>query len=55
MSNATHKKAKIRLYCHRCNREHGGKNYLLYKEGYGWICPRCGYEKKVNEWKNARI
>lgn len=52
MSNATHKKAKIRLYC---NREHGGKNYLLYKEGYGWICPRRGYEKKVNEWKNARI
>lgn len=55
MSNAIHKKAKTRLYCHRCNREHGGKTYLLYKEGYGWVCPRCGYEKKVKEWKNARV
>lgn len=38
-------KAKKRHRCRRCNAMYGGHNYLIYKDGYGWVCQRCGYEK----------
>ena len=43
-----------RLEDHRCNKK-GGKHYLVYKTGYGWICPECGYMKEVKEWKGTAI
>ena len=43
-----------RKVCHRCNKN-GGKHYLIYKDGYGWVCPECGYEKAVKEWKGTAI
>lgn len=55
MSSAIRKKIKTRLYCHRCNKEYKGKNYLIYKDGYGWVCPRCGYEKPVKEWIEGAV
>ena len=44
-----------RLVCHKCNREKGGKHYLLYKDGYGWVCPECGYQKEVKAWRGAHV
>lgn len=44
-----------RLVCHKCNKKYGGKNYLVIKNGYGWVCPRCGWMKEVKEWKGAAI
>ena len=35
--------------------EYKGKNYLIYKDGYGWVCPRCGYEKPVKEWIEGAV
>lgn len=43
-----------RPVCHRCNKE-GGKHYLTYKDGYGWVCERCGYLKEIKEWKGTAI
>ena len=43
-----------RLVCHRCNKN-GGKHYLVFKDYYGWVCPRCGYLKEVKEWKNSAL
>lgn len=55
MSNALHRKIRVRLYCHKCNKTKGGKHYLVYKQGYGWVCPECGYQKEVKEWKGTAI
>lgn len=57
MSNRNRRiKMRKRLVCHRCCAEQGAsKVYLVYKDGYGWVCPKCGYEKEIKEWKTARI
>lgn len=47
MSNDLRARKPKRLVCHRCNRNKPGRYYLLYKEGYGWICPECGYTKLI--------
>jgi translation initiation factor 2 beta subunit (eIF-2beta)/eIF-5 len=52
MSNGLRKHIRIYPVCHRCNKN-GGKHYLIYKDGYGWVCPECGYEKPVKEWKES--
>ena len=44
-----------RLRCRKCNAEYKGHNYLTYKDGYGWVCLRCGYMKPVKEWEKARV
>ena len=44
-----------RLVCHKCNREKGGKHYLLYKDGYSWVCPECGYQKEIKAWHGAHV
>ena len=43
-----------RFVCHKCNKK-GGKHYLVYKEGYGWACPECGYVKLIKAWEGARV
>lgn len=57
MSNRNRRiKMRKRFVCHRCCAEQGApKIYLTYKDGYGWVCPECGYEKEIKEWKTARI
>ena len=56
MSNRVKIRKRIRPpMCHRCNSEHGGKHYLAYKEGFGWVCRECGYRREVKEWKTAMI
>lgn len=52
MSNGLRKHIRRYPVCHRCNKD-GGKHYLIYKDGYGWVCPECGYEKPVKEWKES--
>ena len=50
------KMKRKRYVCHRCNSTHEyPRTYLTYKDGYGWVCQRCGYEKPVKEWKGAMI
>ena len=35
-------KIRKRLVCHRCCAKQGApKIYLTYKDGYGWVCPKC--------------
>lgn len=46
-------KAKKRLRCRKCNAMYGGSNYLVRKDGYGWVCLRCGYIKP--EEKNEQV
>ena len=45
-----------RFVCHRCNATHEyPRTYLTYKDGYGWVCQRCGYEKPVKEWQEGAM
>ena len=56
MSNRVKIRKKVRPpMCRRCNSEYGGKHYLAYKEGFGWVCRECGYHREVKEWKMAMI
>ena len=42
------KMKRKRYVCHRCNATHEyPRTYLAYKDGYGWVCQRCGYQKPV--------
>lgn len=53
MSSPLRKHIRKAPVCHRCCKEQGGKRYLTYKDGYGWVCERCGYEKPVKEWRES--
>ena len=56
MSNGLTIKIKNRgPVCHKCNRKKSGKYYMVYKDGYGWVCRECGYTKEVKEWKGTAI
>jgi len=49
-----------RPVCHKCNvkkskEDNTPKRYLVYKNGYGWVCPNCGYEKPIKEWAGTAI
>lgn len=55
MSSPLKKHIRKAPLCHRCNTVHKGKNWMTYKDGFGWVCLRCGYEKKVEAWKGAHI
>lgn len=55
MSNGKKIRIRTKPVCHRCNRLYGGKHYMVYKDGYGWVCPQCGYEKVVKGWKGTAI
>ena len=55
MSSPLKKHIRKAPLCRRCDTERKGKNYMSYKEGFGWVCERCGYRKKVDGWEGARI
>ena len=49
MSNALHKRARVRRRCRKCH----GK--LVNKEEYGVVCPICGWELKNTYTDNEEV
>ena len=55
MSSKLKKHLRKAPLCRRCDTEFKGKNYMIYKEGFGWVCPRCGKEKQIPGWRGAAV
>ena len=55
MSSPLKKHIRKAPLCHRCNAERKGKTYLTYKDGYGWVCERCGYQRPVKDWQEGAV